>query len=90
MCVENLTDKLIFYGSYKSILHVTLPFVGHLLCYKVKLLIKSVVFIKKCMFDLKFLFVNNFTVDSFFRFKDCLSLDMKSHVVYCLLFELLC
>ena len=34
------------------------------------------------MFDLKFVFVNNFTIGSLFNFKDCLSLDMKSHVVY--------
>ena len=34
------------------------------------------------MFDLKFVFVNNFTFGSLFKFKDCLSLDMKSHVVY--------
>ena len=34
------------------------------------------------MFDLKFLFVNNFTIGSLFKFKYCLSLDMKSHVVY--------
>ena len=34
------------------------------------------------MFDLKFSFVNNFSIGSLFKFKDCLSLDMTSHVVY--------
>ena len=33
------------------------------------------------MFDFKFVFVNNFTISSLFEFKDCLSLDMKSHDV---------
>ena len=43
---------------------------------------KCTVFKTKCMFNLKFVFVNNFTIGSLFKFKDCLSLDMKSHVVY--------
>ena len=28
------------------------------------------------------MFVNNVIIGSLFKFKDCLSLDMKSHVVY--------
>ena len=36
----------------------------------------------KCPFDLKFIFINNFTIGSLFKFKDCLSLEMKFHIVY--------
>ena len=81
VCVAHLTDKLIFYGPHKPIIYVIFPF-GQLSCNKVKRLIRNIVFKNKCMFDLKFVFVNNFTIGSLFKFKDCLSLDMKSHVVY--------
>ena len=82
VCVANMTNKLIFYGPRKPIIYVTLPFIGHLSCNKVKRLLKSICFKIKCLFDLKFVFVNNFTIGSLFKFKDRLSLDMKFHVVY--------
>ena len=34
------------------------------------------------MFDVKFVLINNFAIGSLFKFKDCLSLDMMSLVVY--------
>ena len=61
--VANLTGKVIFYGPYKSIIYVALPFIGHLSCNKVKRLIKSICAKNKCLFDLKFVFVNNFTIE---------------------------
>ena len=82
MCVANLTDKLIFYGPHKPIIYVTLHFIGHLSCNKVKHLIKSIIIKKKRMFDLKFEFLNNFTIGSLFKIKDCISLNIKSHVMY--------
>ena len=45
ICVANLTNKLILYGPHKPFIDVTLPFIGHLLCNKVKNLLKSI-FIK--------------------------------------------
>ena len=82
VCVAHLTDKLIFYSPHKPTIYVFFPFIGQLSCNKVKRLKRNIVFKNKCMFDLKFVFVNNFTIGSLFKFKDCLSLDMKSHVVY--------
>ena len=82
VCVAHMTDKLIFYSPHKPVIYVIFPFIGQLSCNKVKRLIRNIVFKNKCIFDLKFVFVNNFTIDSLFKVKDCLSLDMKSHVVY--------
>ena len=69
--VANMTDKLIFYGPHKPIIYVTLPFLGYLSCNKVKRLLKNICIKNKCLFHLKFLFINNFTISSLFKFKDC-------------------
>ena len=80
--VAHLTDILIVYGPHKPIIYVIFPFSGQLSCNKVKRLIRNIVFKNKCMFDLKFVFVNNFTIGNLFKYSDSLSLDKKSHVVY--------
>ena len=85
VCVSNvLIDKLIYYGLHKSKLFVSLPFIGQLglSCGKVKRLIRSVVLKNKFLVDLKFIFVNKYSLGTLFKFKDSLNINMKSHVVY--------
>ena len=42
----------------------------------------SVVVKKKSLVDVKFIFFNKFSLGTFFKFKNCLNNNMKSHGVY--------
>jgi hypothetical protein len=75
-------DKLVKFGPTKQKVYISLPYIGHVYCKKVKRLLHDVIAKNKCLVDLKIVFVNKYNIGSLFKFKDKLSRDLTSHVVY--------
>ena len=67
----------VFYAQYCS-----LPFVGQLSCSEVKRLIRSMDLKNKSLVELKFVFVNKYSLGTLFTFEDSLNINMKSHLMY--------
>ena len=74
--------KNVYFGPEKRVVYVRLPYIGCLYSKRIRKVFRDLVHMHNLAVSLRFIFCNNNTVQSYFRFKDKYPYNMLSHVVY--------